>query len=433
MVNSTKLQRESKEIITRNPTQMTFTQSEKLHMIDIRTEQIWIKPNKALSWLCHLSKNLYNEGNYQIRQEFFKTGKRIRYNTLYHSIKTSKNYQELPAQTAQQVLKILDRNWTSYFNAFKEWEKDGSKFKAEPRIPKYKPKNGEALLVFTNQQVKLEDNNVKIPKKVSLKLRTRLPDITDIREVRIIPKGIGYVVEIVYQKTFSPKLLNKDIIIAIDLGVRNLITTVNNNDLKPFVIKGGVVKAINQYYNKEKARIQSIYDRQGIRTGKALQQFTNKRDKKINDYFHKTSRKIIDYCVLNDIGTVVIGYNPDWKQNCHLGKRNNQNFVTIPFYRLIQQLNYKAEAQGITVIKQEESHSSKCSFLDNEPIRHHDKYQGKRISRGLFRSKKGIILNADVNGSYNILKKAFLNAITADRIEDVGLHPTRWRLGAVTS
>ncbi len=274
--------------------------------------------------------------------------------------------------------------------------------------------------------MKLKDGFLFFPKKVGFKVKTRLPDTANIREVRLIPKGVGYVVEIVYKKTISPKLLNNDKIIAIDLGVCNLITTVNNNGLKPFVIKGGVVKSINQYYNKERARIQSIYDRQGIKTGKKLQKLTHKRN-------HKISRKIIDYCVLNDIGAVIVGYNPDWKQNCHLGKRNNQNFVTIPFYKLIQQLNYKAEAMGITVIKQEENHTNKCSFLDNEPIRHHDKYQGKRTSRGLFRSKKGIIINADVNGSYNILKKAFLNAMTADRIEDVGLHPTRWRLGTATS
>ena len=383
--------------------------------------------------LCHLSKNLYNEGNFHIRQEYFKTKNWIRYNYLYHLLKHSHNYQQLPAKTAQQTLKILDRNWISYFNAFKKWQKDKSKFKAGPRIPKYKPKNGESLLVFTNQQVRIKDNYVKFPKKVGFKVRTRLSNTTNVREVRIIPKGVGYVVEIVYQKSISPKLLNKDKIIAIDLGVRNLITAINNNGLNPFVIKGGVVKSINQYYNKEKARIQSVYDHQGITTGKALKQLTNKRNKKIHYYFHKTSRKIIDYCVLNDMGTVVIGYNPDWKQNCHLGKKNNQNFVTFPFYKLVQQLNYKAEATGITVIKQEESHSSKCSFLDNEPIKHHEKYRGKRISRGLFKSNKGIIINADVNGGYNIIKKAFLNAIIADRIEDVGLHPTRWRLGLATS
>ena len=208
---------------------------------------------------------------------------------------------------------------------------------------------------------------------------------------------------------------------------------VNNNGLKPFVIKGGVIKSINQYYNKKLAKIQSTYDRQGIKTGKTIQKLTHKRNKKINDYFHKTSRKIIEYCELHDIGRVVIGYNSDWKQKCQIGKRNTQNFVTIPYYMLIQQLVYKAEEQGITVIKQEESHSSKCSFLDNEPIEHHGKYLGRRMTRGLFKSQKGTIINADVNGAYNILKKAFLNAVDADRIEDVGLHPARWRLAAVTS
>jgi IS605 OrfB family transposase len=398
-----------------------------------RTEEIWLKPHKTLSLFCRLSKNLYNESNYQIRQKFFNTNKWIRYNSLYHEIKISNNYKQLPAQTGQQTLRILDRNWISFFKAIKEWKKDKSKFKSRPKPPGYKPKNGEFILVFTNQQVKLKDSLLIFPKKVGLKVKTRLSDTTIVREARIIPKGVGYVVEIVYQKSFYPKILNKDNILAIDLGVRNLITTANNNGLKPFVIKGGVVKSINQYYNKEKARIQSIYDQQGIKTGKKLLQLTNKRNKKIKDYFHKTSRKFIDYCVVNDIGTVVIGYNSDWKQSCQLGKRNNQNFVTIPFHKLIQQLSYKAEEQGIMVIEQEESHSSKCSFLDNEPIRHHDKYQGKRISRGLFKSRKGIIINADVNGGYNILKKAFLNAFGADWIEDVGLHPTRWRLVTVTS
>ncbi len=200
-------------------------------------------------------------------------------------MKTSQNYKQLPAQTAQQVLKVLDRNWKSFFAAIKEWKNAQSKFNGKPRPPRYKPKNGQFMLVFTNQQLKLKANLLTFPKKVSFKLQTRLPDKTDIREVRIIPKGIGYMVEIVYQKEISPKSLNKDFITAIDLGVRNLITMVNNNGIKPFVIKGGVVKSINQYYNKEKARIQSIYDRQGIKTGKAMQKLTIKRNRRINDYF----------------------------------------------------------------------------------------------------------------------------------------------------
>ncbi len=398
-----------------------------------RTEQIWIPPHKHLSWLCHLSKNLYNEGNYQIRQELFTHNNWLWYNSLYHRIKTSKNYQQLPAQTAQQVLRILDQSWNAFFRAIKVWKDDKSKFKGKPKPPGYKPKTGQFILIFTNQQVKLKANILSFPKKIGVELKTRLPDTTDMREVRIIPKGVGYVVEIVYKKTIRPKPLNKNNIIAIDLGVCNLITTVNNNGFRPFVIKGGVIKSMNQYYNKERARIQSMYDHQGIKTGKAIERLTDKRNKKITDYFHKTSKRIIDYCVANNIGMVVVGYNPAWKQNCRIGKRNTQNFVTIPYYKLVQQLEYKAEEQGIEVIKQEESHSSKCSFLDNEPITHHANYLGKRISRGLFQSKKGIIINADVNGAYNILKKAFLNAVTADRIEDVGLHPTRWRLASVTN
>jgi putative transposase len=398
-----------------------------------RTEQIWMKPNKTLSWLCHLSKNLYNEGNYLIRQEFFNNGKWIRYNALYHILKTSNNYHQLPAQTSQQVLKILDRSWTSFFKAIKEWKNNKSKFKARPKPPGYKPKNGEFLLVLTNQQVKLEDKILRFPKKVGLEIKTRLSKDTDIRDVRVVPKGVGYALEIVYNKKINPKTLNKDRIIAIDLGVRNLVTVVNNNGLTPFVIKGGVVKSINQYYNKDRARIQSMYDRQGIRAGKRMHRLINKRNKKLYDYFHKISKQLLEFCVRNDIGRIVIGYNPDWKQKCQIGKRNTQNFVTIPYYTLVHQLIYKAEEQGIMVMKQEENHSSKCSFLDNEPIRYHDNYLGKRISRGLFKSKEGIIINADVNGAYNILKKAVPNAFMANGIEAVGLQPIRWRLAPAMS
>ncbi len=321
----------------------------------------------------------------------------------------------------------------SFFKAIKVWIEDKHKFFAKPRLPKYKLKKGEFILVFTNQQVKLKENILRFPRIVGLDVKTRLVNTTDIREVRIIPKGVGYVLEIVYNKKIDPKPLNNTNILAIDLGVRNLITVVNNNGLKPFVVKGGVIKSINQYFNKAKARIQSTYNRQGLKTGKSIQKLIDKRNRKINNCFHKYSKEIIDYCMSYDIGTVIIGYNPEWKQKCRIGKRNTQNFVTIPYYKLVQLLEYKAEEHGITVIKQEESHTSKCSFLDNEPIKHHDKYIGKRISRGLFKSKKGTIINADVNGAYNILKKALPNAVTADRIEVVGLHPTRWRLAPVTS
>ncbi|MHA2033247.1 MAG: RNA-guided endonuclease InsQ/TnpB family protein [Candidatus Kariarchaeaceae archaeon] len=392
-----------------------------------------MKTSKNLSELCHLSKNLYNEGNYYIRQELFKNDKWIQYNSLYHLLKSSENYQKLPAQSAQQILKILNRSWKSFFRGIKIWKKGESGFPGKPRLPKYKSKNAEFILVFTNQQVKIRNNVLILPRKVGFEVKTRLPDTVDIREVRILPKGVGYLLEVVYKKQIHPKLQTKTNILAIDLGVRNLITAVNNNGLKPFVIKGGVTKSINQYYNKEKARIQSTYNRQGIKTGKKLERLIDKRNKKLYDYFHKASRVVIDYCLTNDFGTIVIGYNPKWKHKCKIGKRNTQNFVTIPYLKLVQQIEYKAEEQGITIVKQEESYSSKCSFLDCEILSHHDNYIGKRICRGLFQSRKGIIINADVNGGYNILRKAVLNAFNADRIEDVGLHPSRLRLVSATS
>ena len=243
-------------------------------------------------------------------------------------------------------------------------------------------------MAFEKNQVIFSNGVLILPQITDVQVKPRLASLKSLINVRIVPKGVSYVLEITYSK-YVPSVPNFTPlhIVGIDIGLTNLITMVNNKGFKPFVIKGGVVKSINQYYNKEKARIQSIYDHHGIKTGKAMQKLTHTRNKNINDYFHKTTRKIIGYCVLNDIGTVVIGYNPDWKQNCQIGKRNTQNFVTIPYYKLNQQLDYKAEEQGIKFIEQEESYSSKCSFLDSEPIEHHENYLGRRITRGLFKTQ----------------------------------------------
>lgn len=399
----------------------------------IRTEQIQIKSTDELSSMCHLSKNLWNEANYLIRQEFFINGNWIRYNTLAATLKTSENYKNLNAQTAQQILKVLDRSWNSFFKAIKEWSKNPDKFIGRPKLPNYKPKDGEALLIFTNQQVTIKDHILSFTKKLSLKIKTRLPENLDLREVRIIPKGLNYICEIIYKKQseegeinkrWYAKINNGNRIIGIDLGLRNVVTIANNIGEIPIVIKGGILKSMNQYYNKEKAQLQSIYDKQGIKFGRRMFQLNTKRNHKIRDTMHKISRYTIDYCLENNIGTIVIGKNDNWKQEANLGKKNNQNFVQIPHYKLIQMLQYKAETEGITVKLQQESHTSKCSFLDSEPISHQETYKGMRFTRGLFRSANGTILNSDVNGAYNIIRKAIPDAF-AKGIEGVGLHPIR--------
>lgn len=395
-----------------------------------QTEQIQLKKTFELFNLCHKAKDLYNKANFIIRQAFFETGRWIRYNELNKTLKSEKEYKELPIQTSQQILILLDKNWKSFFKSIKDWEKHPEKYLGRPQIPKYKKKNGESIVIFTNQNTRIKDGLIYFPKKCNLLfIKTRIPN--NFQQIRIIPRGLSYVLEIIYEKEPINLELDKYRILGIDLGLRNLATCVNNIGLKPFVIKGGIVKSINQFYNKQRAKYQSIKDLQGYKfETKRLQRLTLKRNNKIKDYFHKISRAIINSCIENNFGTIILGYNNGWKQEIELGKRNNQNFVNIPFSKLVQQIHYKAELVSIEVKIIEESHTSKCSFLDNESIEHHDKYSGKRISRGLFKTKNNILINADVNGSYNIIKKAVPNAF-ADGIEGIGLCP--YSLGFETS
>jgi IS605 OrfB family transposase len=211
-------------------------------------------------------------------------------------------------------------------------------------------------------------------------------------------------------------------IASIDIGVHNLVTIVNNIGAEPIVIKGGVVRSLNQGYNKRKSELQSIYDRQGRKFGSKLATLERKREKRITDFFHKSSRVVINWCTTHHIDTLIVGYNPQWKQNINIGRRNNQTFINIPFYKLIQQLQYKAEELGIKVVLVEEAYTSKCSFLDLEVVKKHPKYLGKRLKRGLYRSQNGTLINADVNSAYNILRKVVPNAF-AEGIAGVGLNP----------
>ncbi|MVT13513.1 MAG: IS200/IS605 family element transposase accessory protein TnpB, partial [Euryarchaeota archaeon] len=290
--------------------------------------------------------------------------------------------------------------------------------------PKYKNKNGEFFLVFTNQQCKIEDGILKFPKIMNLEVKTRLENV-DLREVRIIPQGVGYIIEIVYMKEIEDIAKREPRkIMGIDIGLRNTVTIGDNISNEGIAVKGGVLKSINQYYNKENARLKSINDRQNKdkRLTKRQKRLLVKRNRKIKDIMHKLSKAIVQYAKTRNIDTIVIGHNNGWKQSVNMGRINNQNFVEIPFNTLINQIKYKAEEAGIQVIIQEEEYTSKCSFLDNESIEHHDEYMGRRIKRGIFRSKDGILMHADLNAVYNIIRKAFPEAF-ADGIEGIGLYP----------
>ncbi len=402
----------------------------------IRTEQVYMRGDDTLSLMCHLSKNLYNQANYILRQQFMKKEKMAGYNGLVRLFQTPSdeeernNYRKLPAQTAQWTIRKVTQAWNSFFRSMKEYRKHPEKFQGKPKIPGYKNRDGEFLLIFTNQQCSIENGMLKFPRMVNMEVKTRLNDV-NLREVRIVPQGTGYAVEIVYEKEISD--LNNgrpERIMGIDIGVRNIVTIGDSIPEKGIAVRGGVLKSINQFFNKEYARLKSVSDRQsGNRqlTHREKKLFM-KRNRKLKDVMHKLSRSIVNYAKLKSIDTIVIGHSNGWKQEADMGRKNNQNFVQIPFGMLIQQIRYKGEEAGIRVVIQEESHTSKVSFLDHESVEHHDEYKGRRIKRGTFETANGTLIHADLNAAYNIITKAIPEAF-ANGIEGIGLYPRSLSIG----
>lgn len=385
--------------------------------------------------ICLLSKNLYNYSNYIIRQKFIETSKLKELGELEHAIYLNyyeirkmvinhSDYVNLPRKVSNQTLMLLDRNWKSFFKSIKDYGVNPTKYTSRPKLPKYKDaENGRYVTTYElgaisikelkNGYVKLSGSNIKIK-----------TDKTNIKQCRIVPRNNHYVIEILYEVNEINLKEDNNRYCGIDLGLDNLATVVSNcKDFKPFVINGKPLKSINQYYNKEKVRIQSnLEKRHGKKHSKKLNRLTNKRNNKINDYLHNTSRYIINQLVSNNINTLIIGNNKNWKQEINIGAKNNQNFVNIPHSRFIDIITYKCKLVGINVIKTEESYTSKCSFLDMENIEKHDIYKGKRVERGLFKSLNGKLINADMNGGYNIIRKVVPNAFV-DGIEGIAVYP----------
>lgn len=394
-----------------------------------RVEKHIIKSNNKyyslLDEFCYKSKNLYNYANYIIRQEFVNNGKWIRYNDLDKILKQEGNnfdYRNMPlANTSQQCLRLLDKNWKSFFQSIKDYNKNPNKYLGRPKLPKYKSKNGRNILILPNQNCKISKGIIKFPKTFKgFYLKSK---VNNLQQVRFIPKDKYIIAEVVYRVDNVEELIDNSRYIGIDLGLDNFATITNNCGLIPLVINGKGLKSINQYYNKKISHYKSIAKRVNkIDYSNRMRKLTLKRNNKIEDYIHKASRFVVDYCRNNEINTIIIGNNKNWKQNSKMSKRVNQNFISIPYYSFIQKVQYKAEDFGIQVIITEESYTSGTSFLDNElPIKENYN-KSRRKYRGLFVSNEGIKINADVNGSYQIIKKVFPKAF-AEGIEGVGLHP----------
>jgi len=382
------------------------------------------KAFKSIDKLSFLSKNLYNAGLYAVRQYFFETGKYLNYYGVLKKFQKKKNpdYYALPTKVSQQTLMILDRNFKSFFNALKSYKNNPSKFKERPKIPKYKHKTkGRNILVYSIQSIskpKLLQGIIKLS-QTAFEIKTKQKKI---QQVRIVPRANHYIIEVIYESNKKArKDLDRKLIAGIDIGLNNLVAVTSNKvGFRPFLVNGRPLKSINQYFNKKRSYLQSKLP-QGQYSSKKIAKMTLKRNCKIDDYLHKASRKIIDELVKHRIGNLVIGKNDGWKQDINIGKKNNQNFVSVPHSRFIEMLLYKAQIEGINVVLREESYTSKCSFLDNEKICKHQNYKGKRVKRGLFCSANGFYINADINASYNIIRKVAPKAF--EGVEAVVVQP----------
>lgn len=377
-----------------------------------------------LKEMCEYSNNLYNYALYNVRQYYFNEKKFLTYESNYHVCKENENYKLLQAGVAQQTLKVVDRSFKSFFNLIKKAKTGEYRFQ-DVKIPHYQEKGSVYPLILSTNAISIKDGYFKIPmsrefsklhpkQEIKIKFPIHIAD-KKIKEVRILPinKCQFFKIQYVYEQEVENQNLDNDNWLSIDIGLENFATCVSNTNA-PFIIDGRKLKSINQYWNKEKARLQAIKDKQGIKGNtKKINAITLNRNFKTKDYINKSVRYIINYCIENNIGKVICGYNADFKRNINISKITNKQFTQISFGDFRETLTNLCERYGIEYIEQEESYTSKASFLDLDDIptfnpNDETKYSfsGKRVKRGLYQSKNNIKINADVNGALNIMRKS---------------------------
>ena len=355
--------------------------------------------------VCHKSGLLYNYVLYNVRQGIFSKNylKEYEFSTKLNR-ENQFDFRNLPCSVSQQVIAQVFSVIKGWMRSVKEFEKNSSKFHSKPKLPKYKSGKKQNMIVFTTNACRIRDNHIHFIKNIIQPIKTNVKK-EELKQVRIVPQATCYVVEVIYERKEQNLDLQKDNFLSIDLGLNNLCTCTNNVNQKFFIVNGKVVKSFNQWFNKTKAKQTSFVGDRG--TSKRLKRLICYRNLWINDKMHKISKFIINFCKKNDIGTIIIGLNKNWKQNVNLGNKNNQKFVDIPFSSLIDKISYKAKLVGIDVKITEESYTSKVDHLTFEALEKHDIYLGKRYKRGLFQSSVNQLINADINGSIGIARKVF--------------------------
>lgn len=368
--------------------------------------------------ICFKSGLLYNYVLYNVRQGIFNEEYLKEYEFSTKLCKENQfDFRNLPTAISQQVVTQVFSNIKGWIKAKKEFEKNPSKFHSKPKLPNYKKGEKQNMVVFTTNTCRVKEGYIYFVKNIISPIKTKIGD-NKLCQVRIIPQATCYVVEVIYEKKEQDLNLSKDNVLSIDLGLNNLCSCINNVEKQPFIVNGRIMKSFNQWYNKRKAKLMSFAGDKG--TSKRLRQLNNYRNFWIEDHIHKVSRFVINYCVDNNIGSLVVGLNKGWKQEINLGKKTNQKFVEIPFSRLIDKISYKCKLVGISFYLSEESYTSKVDHLAFEGLEKHDVYLGKRKKRGLFQSSVNKLINADINGAIGIGRKVFGDSYVS-RIIDSGL------------
>lgn len=373
-----------------------------------------IGKDEEISKLCKVSNNLYNQALYVFRETLKNESKWLSYFELDKILRNTKNldgkinYRLLKAQCSQQVLKLLDNNIKSYYRSIQDYKKHPNKYKEKPGLPKYRKRGSEFNLYYPNQSCIIRNGKIILSKK----LFVDIPQyekysglLENFKQVRILPNYAGYRIEVIYEvEDIEIPKSKEDKIASMDLGIDNLATLVSEDFT--YLFSGKFIKSYNRLFNKKLAKLNSIKDLQKIKgTTKRIKKLYYERDLYIEDVFHKISRRIVNLLTNSGITKLIVGYNKGWKQEVNMGKKNNQKFTQIPFARLISYLEYKCELVGIEIVTHEESYTSKCDSLAFEAIGKHENYLGKRKKRGLYQSSTGKLINADVNGALNIMRK----------------------------
>lgn len=396
------------------------------------------KDYKHLLNYSHYSNNLYNYSLYVTNEYFKETGKYIGRFKLDKLVSTNENYKLLPAQCSQQIVKLIDQNFRSFMALLKK--KNRGQYSGDISTPKYRKKGGLYDVYFTNQCFRIKDKNIELAvsrtykstnssSKICVKFNKKIDGKVQQVVLKPINNGQYFKLILIYKEEKKQQIQtiesNK---ISIDLGINNF-ATVYSTVTRPFILNGKPLKSYNSYYNKQKAKVKSCLKiNNGLHWSKKLQKMEENRHNYISNFFHQYSSYLVKYCIENQISEVIMGYNKEWKQNINLGKVNNQKFNSIPYYKFKEMLRYKLEEIGVKFTINEESYTSKCSSLDNEKVCKHESYLGKRVKRGLFKSSKGKLINADLNGAINIMRKVIGDARDSQPISDLVFNPVKINL-----